>query len=75
MTPPEFGKLVAEAVDPLADTSPVHIYDDHGSYCGKRLGDFTRGLHYRAVTEGRFVEQGMCSQCLGAWRYAKARDD
>lgn len=67
-------KAVAENYDCMRDTSPMHVYDETGSFCGIALERLTRGVHYKSADESKLLPIDTCQQCLGALRYMRERD-
>jgi len=64
---------LADTFDPFADHSAAHIYDQEGTFCGKRHGDFTRGIsHVGAPAE--LDTHLFCQECSDALRVARERD-
>lgn len=64
---------IVNGFDPFRDTSPVHIHDGHGAFCGKKHSEFTRGVDWRDVDQYKMLVSDTCAPCLAAWRYMKER--
>lgn len=65
---------MVESVDFTRNTSPMHVYDETGSFCGIALERLTRGVHYRSADESKLLPIDTCKPCLETLRYMRERD-